>query len=285
MKDEKHQRTYVEGLRDQTEQYAQNLLRENEKLRALAVAVETENVRLQEEVASAREISDEGRALRDRLETAVREKTQLLTRVDELTAELTGLRSDRAHVVEQLAGIERESRGIAEQYQTAMRQNASLANLYVSSYMLHSSLDRAEVLSGMAQIIINIVGSEDYAVLEREGEGLRVAKASGGNAATLQRAENGSGPIGALAREARVRVFETGAGADGLTAFIPLAIGDYVTGAIAIFSLLPHKPALTEADGEIFEMLSAHAATALYCASLHQQYGREVSPWASTIHP
>lgn len=274
MKDDKHPRAFVESLRDQTEQYAQNLLRENEKLRALAVAVEMENSRLQEEVASARALAGEHRVLLEERDAAVREKAQLQARVDALAGELEGLRADRSQVAGQLARIEHESRGIAEQYETAMRQNSSLANLYVSSYMLHSSLDRAEVLSGISQIIINIVGSEDYAVLERDGEALRVSASSGATTAKVEAARL-SDSVAGLAREARVRVFDPAMEA-GLTALIPLAIGEYVTGAIVIFSLLSHKPALTEADGEIFEMLSAHAATALYCASLHERHGSEV---------
>lgn len=277
MKDDKHPRAYVEGLRDQTEQYAQNLLRENDKLRALAVAVETENSRLQEQVASAREMAEEMRAVRERLDTAERDRTQLQSRVAEMSAELNGLRADRAYVAEQLVAIERESRGIAEDYAAAMRQNSSLANLYVASYMLHSSLDRAEVLSGMAQIVVNIVGSEDYAVFERQGETLRVATALGSNATALGTTELGAGAIGELARDGRVRVFDgTTRSIEALNAFIPLSIGEYLIGAIAIFTLLPQKPAITEEDGEIFEMLAAHAATALYCASLHAQYGMEL---------
>ena len=276
MRDDKGARTYVETLRDQTEQYARNLLRENEKLRALALAVESENTRLQEEVASAREIVSETRLLRETLDEALRENRQLHTRLDHVTAELTGLRADRVHIAEQLAGIERESRGMAAQYATAMRQNASLANLYVSSHMLHATLDHDEVLSGIAQIVVNIVGSEDYAIFERDGSELRVAARAGAASAALPKTRVGVGILGQLAEQASVRVFSPDETEAGLVAFIPLVIGRYVTGAIAIFRLLPQKPALDESDLEIFEMLAAHAATALYCASLHARHEGEV---------
>lgn len=278
MKKENGTRSFVETLRDQTEQYAQNLLRENEKLRALALAVETENTRLQDEVASARAALAEARALREGLDALLHEKAQLQMRLEEMAGELAGLRADRATIVEQLAAAEHESRGIAEQYATAMRQNASLANLYVSSYMLHSSLDRMEVLSGIAQIIVNIVGSEDYAIFERVDGDVRPATSGGNGVARLHSTEAGAGLLDNLAREARVRVFDGAAAQHGLSAFIPLAIGDYVTGGVAIGRLLPQKRALTESDSEIFEMLSAHAAAALYCASLHARHGRELSP-------
>ncbi|HEY7543367.1 MAG TPA: GAF domain-containing protein, partial [Blastocatellia bacterium] len=54
-----------------------------------------------------------------------------------------------------------------------------------------------------------------------------------------------------------------------LLACIPLKLGGRVTGAIAIFSLLSHKPELEEVDYEMFDLLATHAATALYCTELH----------------
>lgn len=271
-------RSYVETLRDQTEQYGQHLLRENEKLRSLALAVETENARLQHEVAAARSAIADVRTLREQIDTLLHEKAQLQLRVEDMAGEVAGLRTDRMAIAEQLASVEREGRGFAEQYATAMRQNASLANLYVASYMLHSSVDREEVLDGIGQIVVNIIGSEDYAILERTGDALRVAKSAGESAAALR---DLAGTFGTLAEEARLRVFAPGAGEGGLTAFVPLVIGDDLTGAIAIFRLLPQKPVLVEGDSEIFEMLSAHAATALYCAALHARRGSEVPACAA----
>ncbi len=54
-----------------------------------------------------------------------------------------------------------------------------------------------------------------------------------------------------------------------LTACIPLRVDGKVTGAIALFRLLSHKPGLEEADHELFDLLGTQAATALYCAELH----------------
>jgi hypothetical protein len=54
-----------------------------------------------------------------------------------------------------------------------------------------------------------------------------------------------------------------------LTTCIPLRLDDEVIGAIAIFQLLQHKPALEELDYEMFDLLATHAATALYCTALH----------------
>jgi hypothetical protein len=42
-----------------------------------------------------------------------------------------------------------------------------------------------------------------------------------------------------------------------------------VTGAIALFRLLPQKAGFQAVDRELFDLLATHAATALYCSGLH----------------
>jgi hypothetical protein len=56
-----------------------------------------------------------------------------------------------------------------------------------------------------------------------------------------------------------------------LTACLPLKLEDRVTGAIAIFRLLPQKSGLEPVDRELFDLLATHAAMALYCTALHER--------------
>jgi hypothetical protein len=53
-------------------------------------------------------------------------------------------------------------------------------------------------------------------------------------------------------------------------------VGDRVTGVIAIYRLLSHKPELESLDHELFTLLSTHAGTALFASRLHES-GREAS--------
>ena len=85
---------------------------------------------------------------------------------------------------------------------------------------------------------------------------------------------------GALDRIARAgELFVVGEGVarvpeiPDLTACVPLKLDGRVTGAIVVFRLLAHKPALQRVDHEVFELLATHVATALYCASLHVRFG------------
>jgi hypothetical protein len=54
-----------------------------------------------------------------------------------------------------------------------------------------------------------------------------------------------------------------------------LTLDGRVTGAIAIFKLLPQKAGIEDLDREIFELLATHAATALYCTGLHAKLAAE----------
>lgn len=273
MRDQKETRMWVENLREQTVQVGQNLIRENEKLRALALAVEAENARLQEQITETCSIVAGQRELRVQIAELSRDRARLGARIRELEAEAKQERNERARMAEQIVDIERESEECCEQYSLVMRQHANLSGLYVASYMLHSTLDRDEVLSGIGQILVNLVGSEHFAIFERNGDELRVVASRGipHNASTVL--PFASDPIGTIVRGGQVQILDPEQ--HFMHAVIPLAIGTHITGAIVIFELLPQKTALDEGDRELFEMLSAHAATALYCASLHERSREE----------
>jgi hypothetical protein len=47
-----------------------------------------------------------------------------------------------------------------------------------------------------------------------------------------------------------------------------LKLDGRVTGALALFRLLPHKGGYQPLDNELFDLLATQAAVALYCTSL-----------------
>ena len=85
----------------------------------------------------------------------------------------------------------------------------------------------------------------------------------------------GSGRIGRAVQTGEIFVAEPAGASEGvtleerLTACIPLVLDGKVTGAIAIFRLLPQKAGIEDVDRELFDLLATHAATALYCTSVH----------------
>ncbi len=136
---EEEKGSYVHRVREDTQRYIKDLLGENERLRA-AVAV----------------LEDEKRHLEAQLDMQARMVQQEIERREK----------EKASLQERLQEIESESRRFLDQYSKVEQHNANLANLYVSSYQLHGTLNREEVLSVIEEIIINLIGSEEFGVFE-----------------------------------------------------------------------------------------------------------------------
>jgi nitrate/nitrite-specific signal transduction histidine kinase len=179
-----------------------------------------------------------------------------------------------------LERMEREhasARRYEERFSEVEQQNANLAALYAASYQLHATPQRAAVLDAIQEIVINLIGSEELAVI---GVGL------GGELSAL--AQMGCDPVrlasirldvGVVARAIAdgapvVRGVDQPLDAQGVTACVPLIVAERVVGLILVFSLLPQKPRLERFDLELFGLLGTHAATALYCSELHERDGR-----------
>jgi nitrate/nitrite-specific signal transduction histidine kinase len=198
------------------------------------------------------------------------ERVRAITRayIEELLADNAQLRGQVDDLLARLARREADSRRFEDRFVEIEQQNANLAALYAASYQLHASLARAEVLATIQEIVVNLVGSEELAILRVGSDGLEtlcVLGVSTERAASL-RANRGL----------CVRALSTGLPAalaqpdeDGLTACIPLMVEGRVIGLVAIFALLPQKPALQPVDMELFGLIGHHAASALYCAELH----------------
>lgn len=204
---------------------------------ATADSGDLERRRLASELALAREAIAHASAERDRLRV----------RVDELEAEHGRL---------------------SDEYVAAQERATELAQLFVALERLHGGRSRADVVTAVQEIVINVVGSEELALFERRGGGLELLKAFGVDPGPIHTIGLGEGVIGRTAATGAAWI----AGRDpspespdpDLTACIPLRAGDDLVGALAIWRLLGHKPVLDEQDHAVFELLSAHAGLALH---------------------
>jgi hypothetical protein len=269
---EEKNRSYVTVVREELQQYTQGLLRENEKLRAMATTLESDKRRLELEIIEARVVLEQKEDLRRAMESFEAARAEMLQELahvvqarDAATRELDLLRS-------RFVDVERENETYAAQYHQIENQSSNLSNLYVASYQLHASVERDTVLSTIQEIVVNLIGSEEVAIFEfHEGaREFRLSSSFGVDKLRLKNFKAGSGPIGQHLLNGEVFVNDHAAGGeDQLTACVPLKIGERIIGAILVFRLLEHKQALQAVDHELFELLSIHASTALYCANLH----------------
>jgi nitrate/nitrite-specific signal transduction histidine kinase len=202
---------------------------------------------------------------------ALLDEVQRLSRaVAELEVELSTREKMEAMLKERVAAIEAESRQFAARYVEVEQQNSNLANLYVASYQLHGTLDRERVVESIKEIVINLIGSEELVIWERDGDLLRRVGSFGVDEVEWSVVRVGNGVIGLCAETGErfvvnQTVLQPAGNEAELTACIPLKLDETVVGAIALFRLLPQKDGLQPVDHELFELLASHAASALYC--------------------
>jgi putative methionine-R-sulfoxide reductase with GAF domain len=272
---------YVRRIQEEAQRHSQGLLTENERLRLRMAALETDHGRLGEKAGKVDLLQKEIESLRlDGASMAV-ERQRLLREAEVLREELNQHAKARLELEARLQAAQDESRRFSNEYVEVERQNSNLANLYVASYRLHGTLDRAELLLAIQEIVANLVGSEEMGLFEIDEEAGELALAAhlGIDPERFRRIPLGAGIIGRVARRGETHVTQTAgldnAGPDeaNLTACVPLKVGGRVTGALAVFRLLPQKPSLEPLDHELFDLLADQAAVALYSATLHTRAG------------
>ena len=206
--------------------------------------------------------------------------------VEKLRKQIDTLIAENAKIQEHFKKVESENRDFAERYVEIEEQNNNLANLYVASYQLHSTLDFREVIQIVQEIVINLVGAEVFAILLRDEktDELRTI-ASEGNALLPEMMDLavrvGDGVLGGVLESGESH-FGDPDGHEDLQiehpiAAVPLKIKDHVIGLIVLFKLLQQKDGFTAVDYELFSLLAAHSATAIYSSKLYSTSERKLS--------
>ena len=182
-------------------------------------------------------------------------------------------RAEQESVLGLLEAIDVEHKRFEEQFHDVERQNASLAALYAAGHALHSNLQRGAVLSGIQEIIINLIGSEEFAIVGND-EALTPLALFGMRPQDLHGLTPRSGIIDRAAAEQCTLALMRGTPVDatGVRVCIPLQIADKTRGFVLIFSFLPQKEDLQPLDYELFSLVGSQAAAALFASEL---FGRE----------
>src|SRR5260370_37736893 len=205
---------------------------------------------------------------------------ELLNKSRDFTEELL---RDNERLRGRLGALQEENKDYATRYTEIEAQNANLAGLYVASYQLHSTLDFREVIQIVQDIIVSLIGAKSYAILllDENTSELRTIACDGEDA--MPGCEEisthlGVGILGSVARSGDSFYLSDGSvSLDRPLAAIPLKIKDQVIGVIAIYRLLDDKHVFTAVDYELFALLAAHAATAIFSAQLYAQSERKLN--------
>jgi transcriptional regulator with GAF, ATPase, and Fis domain len=238
-------------------EFTEELLRENQRLRYRVLSLENE---------AASGPSEEVQRLRDQI------------------AHLT---DENRRIQQRFREVEEENKDFANRYIEIEEQNNNLANLYVASYQLHSTLDFREVIQIVQEIIINLIGAESFAILlldEKTNE-LKAIAYEGEDAMpgvdTIS-TRLGEGVLGTVAKTGESYYINqdiegSEISIDKPLAAVPLKIKEHVIGLIVIYRLLQQKDAFSAVDYELFSLLAAHAATAIFSSKLYSQSERKLN--------
>ena len=238
-------------------EFTQDLLKENERLRFRLL--ELEKVQFQGgDGASAEKI----RRLVERVAELEREKQEILDRIRQ---------------------AEEENQDFAQRYVEIEDENSNLANLYIASYQLHSTLDFREVLQIITEIVINLIGAEEFAILllDEKSSVLQAVATEGMTRDQIPQVCVGDGTIGSVASSGEsyfaADVERYGLDFANPMVCIPLKIKDHVIGVLAVYKLLMQKKKFAPVDFELFTLLAGHAATAIYSSRLYNDSERKLS--------
>jgi hypothetical protein len=170
-----------------------------------------------------------------------------------------------------LASAEAEARSLSERYVELQAQNGNLAKLVIAATLLHASLDGAAVVQAIQEVVINLIGSEEFAVVEVEGGRLRVLATFGMDPDRARTLPLRGELAGALHTGEPVLHEDVTSDHEHPIAVLPLRTGEHCGAAVVIFGLLTQKEGWVPFDHELFSLLRTHAGAALYTARLHRE--------------
>ena len=199
----------------------------------------------------------------------------------ELEAAIPTLDGERRKLLDQLARAEERNRGFAERCVAAEASYHNLVSLYVATHQLHSTMSVPGVLSTVQEIVINLIGAEVFVIylLDDKTRSLTPVAAEGATLDTFPPVELGSGIVGRAVESGKTTGYDPSPGglASRPMVCVPLGAGRRAVGAIVIYRFLRQKDGITPLDQQLFDLLAAHAATAISTARLYTQSERKLS--------
>ena len=240
-------------------EFTQDLLKENERLRFRIVKLEETLKDMGQEISS--------------------ESVDTL----ELMRKIEVLELEKEEILGRIKTVEEENQNFVNRYIEIEEENNMLANLYIASYQLHSTLDFKEVLQIIQEIVINLIGAEEFGVLllDEKTNQLEPVASEGLETSEMPSIAVGKGIIGESVKTGENYFIDSMEGYqrdfEKPIVCIPLKIKEHVIGVIAIYKLLVQKNQFTNVDYELFTLLAGHAATAVFSSRLYSDSERKLS--------
>lgn len=147
-----------------------------------------------------------------------------------------------------------------------------MMKLLVTVRAMIESRDASSALESLEDILVNVIGCEDYTVysIDPRDRTLVPIAGSGTFVRPSDRVSLDDSWLGEVVQSGSLLVTRERDSQDArfadVAAVVPLKVLDRVVGAIVIASLLPHRELLGTCDREILGLLGVYAATAIIAA-------------------
>jgi hypothetical protein len=195
--------------------------------------------------------------------------------VEKLRETLDEARQLALELEQRLVDSESDQQELASRLVESEHQANRLMSLYVALYQLHASLEPALVRAAIADIAVNLLGAESWALLLYEGPDrtadVCIAEASEtidlGRYCIGARYTGGEPAIDAALSDGVLRIAPIAGSTSA--AVIPLSCEDLPIGVLTLSKLFDHKPVLAEDDHDLLALLAVHASSALYASEAH----------------
>ena len=175
-----------------------------------------------------------------------------------LRAELLEAHRELARLRVQTEQLMGSNRDLSSLLVGTEKRSGELVKIIVAFRRLLESESAATALGSIEEILVNVIGTENFVVLLITAPDRMRPVAGMGSA--LRRAHDESPTLEQLHhREMRV---------------VPLYIADTVVGALAIQELLPHRDPLNHNDDQVLNLLSRYAATVVMAAEHRKHWTR-----------
>lgn len=156
-----------------------------------------------------------------------------------------------------------------KQYLETEHQNSNLINFTVAVERLHATFDYVEVIGVVKEIIVNLIGAQEFGVyvIDKQKNQLAMITRQGFKGRPMKIED----PVSQLVQKtSQPWIASLGGVKDetGAIACVPLKSGVEILGLIVLYKLFVQKERFDEGDFSLFELLGNHASAAIYSAKL-----------------
>ena len=202
--------------------------------------------------------------------------------IEEASKSVVQQRAASAEIPERelrLAKAENEREELSARLAEVEHQVGRLMTLYVATYQLHATLDPVDVQSTIAEIVVNLLGAEQFALLLRDEDekALEIRLQEGDIDAPWSRAPHYTGGDPLIDASLIDGMLRFGPAENSpVLVTVPLRVQDVTVGALVITKLFEHKGKLDEEDRDLLDLLGAHAASALFASRVYSRAARKL---------